>query len=79
MSENIEILRVIQKILEQSDIKARGFKGYGSSQVILDRTPTNLGKSEVSRQLDNADMEKSRDQEIIRKVKVSKAFKRDKK
>jgi len=79
MSENLEIMRVIKKILEQSNIKARGFKGYGSSQVILDRTPTNLGKSEVSRQLDNAEMEKDRDQEIIEKVKISKAFKRDRK
>ena len=77
MSERFDLLKILDEIIKESDIKPRGFKGYGSSHVILDRTPTNLGKSEVARVIDNEDIEKSKKDKIIKKVKVSKAFKRE--
>tara|TARA_B100000214_G_scaffold374568_1_gene357728 strand:+ start:6274 stop:7542 length:1269 start_codon:yes stop_codon:yes gene_type:complete len=65
----------LKMLLEQLNV--RGFKGYGSSHAFVDRKPTNLGKSVVEKYLEEneKDIKKS---ENKKKVKVSKAFSRNK-
>ena len=79
MSSNKNLMTIIKKIIEQSNIGVRGFKGYGASTVILDRTPTFLGKSATAELIDNEDIASKQKEDNFKKVKVSRAFHRDRK
>jgi len=77
MKLDIDIIKVLKEILRESEsnIGVRGFKGYGSSHAILNRTPTNLGKSEIRRVIDDNEACNRADLNHPDKVKVSRAFK----
>lgn len=56
--------------LKEGKVIARGFKGYGSSHTIFDRTPTNLGKNPFQPEGEAEDLEKRLP------VKISRVFKK---
>jgi len=72
-SSSREIAKLILNLIE-SDINVRAFKGFGSSQVFFDRSPTNLGKSSVSIAVEKDEPLERESHNSKKLVKISKAF-----
>jgi len=68
-----DIANIIFDLIE-SNVNVRAFKGFGSTQVFFDRSPTNLGKSSVSIAIEKDKSSEKESHDSKKLVKVSRAF-----